>query len=158
MKRLITMLALVAVTGATGCMSHVKKPEVRMAGVRLGGIGLTGGLVYVRLNVTNPNRFGMETRAIRYDLDIADQSDDDEKWIDFADGVYAEPLKVGGRDSTMVEIPVEFKYNALGGAMRSILDRGTFNYRVSGEVDVREPIGTTVPFKKRGIVTLSSGG
>ena len=147
------MLAALAVLGA-GCMAGMKKPEVRMEGVKLGGIGLTGGLVYVEVMVVNPNRQELAAQRLTYDFDIADPSQSGE-WIDFAEGEYREEMRVGGRDSTLVRIPIEFSYRDAGRALRTVFDRGSLNYRVRGAVDVSKPLRTEVPFRKSGVVTLS---
>ena len=43
----------------------------------------------------------------------------------------------------------------VGGAVKSILDTGTFNYRVSGDVQLKEPTGRNIPYRKTGVVTMS---
>jgi hypothetical protein len=55
-----------------------------------------------------------------------------------------------GRSSTILEVPVQFRYDDMGGALRSILDTGTFNYRVTGDVRLAEPIGRTFPYRQDG--------
>jgi hypothetical protein len=50
---------------------------------------------------------------------------------------------------------VEFTYTGLGGAATSLLRAGTFNYRATGTVDVRTPLGSyDIPFRRGGMVTL----
>jgi LEA14-like dessication related protein len=142
---------------AGGCASAFQQPEVRFDGVRLGSIGLRGGMLYARIHVTNPNRFGFETSALSYDLELrapGDGADDEGRWVRLAEGTYAEPVRVGGRDSTVVEIPIEFSYSALDGALRSVLDRGTVSYRVGGVVEVRDPVRRSVPYRRTGSVVV----
>jgi hypothetical protein len=55
----------------------------------------------------------------------------------------------------VIEIPIQFRYDDLGGAVRSILDTGTFNYRVTGDVRLSEPIGRTFPYSKTGVVSMT---
>ena len=62
-RRITTLLLAALVVGAAACVPRIEEPEVRLAGVRLGGLGLQGGLVYVRLSVVNPNRFGLEAAS-----------------------------------------------------------------------------------------------
>lgn len=152
--RVALAIALVMVVGTTGCLPELKQPEVRLTGVRLGGIGLRGGLIYAQLNVVNPNRFALEADGIDYDLEIADSAEGGE-WLELAEGRIEDDFRVDGRDSTVIEVPIEFSYDAVGGALRSILDRGTLNYRVSGRVAVETPVRTEVPYRKTGVVSLS---
>ncbi len=50
---------------------------------------------------------------------------------------------------------MDFKYDDFGAAARSIMDRGSFRYRISGNVDLREPLRRTIPFRKTDTFNLS---
>ena len=96
------------------------------------GQGLRGGLVYVQLSVVNPNDFPLEATGLTYNLELRDPTTGgDGEWVDLAEGRFGESVRVGARDSSIVEIPVEFTYTGAGAALRSILDRGTLSYRVA---------------------------
>lgn len=147
------LLALVL----TGCTSSLfSEPEVTLEGVQIGGLGLRGGTLLVDLRVVNPNRFALNADKLAYELALSDpESSGDTTWVDLAAGTYDQPFSVAARDSARVQIPVEFNYSGLGAAAGSMLTRGTFNYRASGTVDVRTPLGRhDVPFRKRGTVSL----
>lgn len=146
---LVPMLLL-----AAACSSAVRQPEVRLESVRVGGIGLRGGTLYAQVYVGNPNGFGLETRSITYAMQV-EHPDSAGRWMTFSEGTVEEPVRVGGNSSTIIEVPIQFRYDDLGGAIRSILDTGTFNYRVQGNVQLSEPIGRNVPYSKTGVVTLS---
>lgn len=148
------LAAMVLVLPVTACNLAYRQPEVRLEGIRVGSIGLRGGMLYAQVHVANPNKFGLETSAFSYDLQLADPANEQE-WITFAKGTLTEAIKVGGHRSTVIEIPIQFRYQDMGGAMRTILDTGTFNYRVSGDVQLKEPIGRTIPYRKMGVVTMS---
>lgn len=139
---------------ASACSSAVRQPEVRLESMRMGGIGLRGGTLYARVYVGNPNGFGLETRSITYAMQV-EHPDSAERWVTFSEGTVEEPVRVGGNSSTIIEVPIQFRYDDLGGAVRSILDTGTFNYRVQGDVELSEPIGRTIPYSKTGVVTLT---
>jgi len=132
-----------------GCAS-VRAPEVRLDDVRLGGLGLSGGTLHAEFWVYNPNRFTLEAASITYDLLLGRPDGDDEDFSRVAQGTYEERIRIGGRDSARVEIPVDFRYSGMGGAIRSLLDQGTFEYRVSGHVDLREPSRRRVAYRDRG--------
>jgi LEA14-like dessication related protein len=135
------------------CASAVRQPEVRLDGVRVGGIGLRGGTLYALVEVTNPNGFELETRSLTYDLQVA-HPDSAGQWISFSQGTLDDPIRVGSNRSTVIEVPIQFRYDDLGGAMRSVLDTGTFNYRVRGDVRLSEPFGRTIPYAHTGTVSL----
>jgi len=147
-------LLLIAAFALSGCGSVFEQPEVTLAGFRPGGIGLTGGLIYVQLRIVNPNGFDLRADELKYDLDVADPNDAS-KWIDFAAGTFDEELRVPGDGEATVEIPIEFTYDAVGGIFRSIMNKGTFNYRATGEVMLEDPVTRTIPFKKAGVLSLA---
>jgi LEA14-like dessication related protein len=151
------LLALLASVLFTGCgTSMVRQPEVTLEGVQLGGLGLRGGTLLVDVQVVNPNRFSLNAHQLQYQLALSEPDIvGDTTWVDFATGTYAQPFSVGAGDTARIQIPVEFSYSGLGAAAGSILNRGTFNYRAVGTVDVRTPLGAhEVPFQKRGTVSL----
>lgn len=153
--RALLSLALAALLAGCGSGMY-QQPEVTLEGVQLGGLGIRGGTLLVNVQVYNPNRFSLNAQELRYDLALGDAREaGDTTWIDFASGTYDRTFSVAARDTGRVQIPVEFTYSGLGGAASSILRSGTFNYRASGAVDVRTPVGTfEVPFRRRGTVTL----
>ncbi|HUG42154.1 MAG TPA: LEA type 2 family protein [Longimicrobiales bacterium] len=147
-----SMVALAAAVAAS-CVPRVEQPEVWVAGARLASLGLSGGVVDVRLSIYNPNRFALRATGLSYDLDFQDP--DGEDWLDFTDGRVDDDLEVGAGDTTVVVIPVEFTYRGLGDIVRGLLDRGTFDYRVSGSVAVERPIQRDIRYRHTGTVTPS---
>lgn len=152
-QRLMLVAAVVATVGA-GCASAVRQPEVSLAGVRVGGIGLRGGTILAVVEIKNPNDFTLETDSITYDLEATDPKGNG-AWSRVTQGTYAQRITVKDGGKTEVEVPIEFNYTGLGGALRGIMDKGTFNYRVQGKVFVREPLRRTIPFTKSGNLSLA---
>lgn len=150
-------LALIAALAAA-CSPNFEEPEVQLERISVGGIGLEGGRLDVHLRVTNPNRFALEASQLEYTLQFAEpagrDSQEQEDWIHVADGRSDRDVRVGARESVVVEIPVRFEYRDLGGAMRALLARGTVDYRVSGRVRLESPVGRTLPFSKTGAVDI----
>ena len=151
---MIRPLAVLALAALAGCSSLVRAPEVRLEGIRVGGIGLRGGTLYAQVHISNPNDFELETDSITYALQVA-HPDSAGQWVTFSQGTLSEPLRVRGNAATVVEVPIEFRYDDLGGAMRSLLETGTFAYRVSGDVRLSEPVGRDIPYARTGTVSLS---
>jgi LEA14-like dessication related protein len=139
---------------AAACSSAVRQPEVRLESMRVGGIGLRGGTLYAQVYVGNPNGFDLQTRSLTYDMQV-EHPDSAGRWVSFSQGTMDEPIRVRGNSSTVIEVPIQFRYDSLGGAFRSILDTGTFNYRVRGDVRLSQPFGRTIPYSKTGIVSLA---
>jgi LEA14-like dessication related protein len=151
LRRFRSLLLPVLLLGA--CSSVMRQPEVRLESMRVGGIGLRGGTLYAQVYVGNPNGFDLETRSLTYDMQV-EHPDSAGRWVSFSQGTMEEPVRVRGNGSTVIEVPIQFRYDDLGGAVRSILDTGTFNYRVRGDVELSQPIGRTIPYTKTGIVSL----
>ena len=153
MRATLKYLTLAAALAAGACSNMFRQPEVRLDGLRMSGIGLRGATIVAQLHITNPNDFDLATRAFTYDLELqnADSTGD---WVRLAQGSVDQEIEVDGNAVKVVEIPIEFRYSDLGPAVRSLIDRGTFAYRVSGRIDVQEPVSRSVPYRKTGRVSL----
>ncbi|MFW6078791.1 MAG: LEA type 2 family protein [Gemmatimonadota bacterium] len=148
------LAGVVALAAVVACVPRVRAPEVDLVGVRLGGLGLEGGVVHVALSISNPNAFALVADGLSYDVDLSDPREDD-GWVDLAEGVFEEDFRVEAEDTAEVEIPVEFTYGGVGGLVRSVLRTGTFEYRVRGQVQVEEPVGTRIPYDRTGTITVT---
>lgn len=141
--------ALLALTAA--CMPKVEQPDVWLLGARLVSLGISGGVIDVELGVHNPNGFPVRAGGLTYDLDFEDEEGDG--WLDVAEGRLEENLRIQAGDTASVVVPVEFSYRGLGGAIRGLLDRGSFEYRVTGLVAVEEPVVRDIRYRHSGTVT-----
>jgi LEA14-like dessication related protein len=156
-SRLVLLLPLLAVLA---CASLVEEPQVALAAVELHSIGLTGATVRVELQVTNPNRFSLDARAMEYTLSFAepdavrqDGGVDDEQWSPVASGRTAEGVVLAARDSTPVVVDVPFRYGAVGRAVGSLLQSGRLHYRFHGSFTVGSPVGELrIPFDRTGLL------
>lgn len=149
MKRTTGSLLLLVLLGAlTACVPRVQQPEVWLEGARLSSLGFTGGVVDVRLSVHNPNRFAVQARGLTYDLQVREPEAD--RWVPLTEGRLDENLRVGGRDTLEVRVPVEFSYRGLGEAWRALIDRGSFDYRLSGVVELQGPVRRDIRYQHVG--------
>lgn len=145
------LVALVAL--ASACGLRVQEPEVWLGGVSLSSIGLSGGVVDVTLSVYNPNSFLLRASGLTYDLDLEQR--DGSGWLDFTEGRLDRDVEVAPGDTAEVTIPVEFSYRGLGQALRGLLERGSFDYRVSGLVALEGPVRRDFRYRHGGSVTQS---
>ncbi len=138
MRTRIVIVAVVALIGA-GCASRgasrppFHRPSIQLQDVRMAGVGLTGGGMDVVLDVHNPNAYELHSPRVRYRLFVDD--------VQLATGNYVADIVVGPRDSARVRVPVSLSYAQLGQASRAVLNRGTLDYRVVGDITVRTPHG-----------------
>ena len=150
----LAAVAVVSMATVGGCASLgrkvFKEPVVNFREMRVTGLGLTGGSVDVVLSVYNPNSYTLDATRLTYNL-VVDS-------IPFGSGAIDQKFAVQSGDSTLVRLPVNFTYAGIGSAGRSLLNTGTVNYRVTGDVTVGTPLGNfTRPFDQTGRYTALSG-
>lgn len=153
-KMALAGLAMVAAVGAYGCASVARnafaEPVVTLRDVRLQGIGMTGGSFDVILSVYNPNGFRLDASQLRYNVFVDS--------VRFANGTMNQRFTVQEKDSTLVTVPISFTYAGVGEAGRQLLNTGSVNYRVAGDVTVATPVGNfTVPYDRTGRFSTLGG-
>jgi LEA14-like dessication related protein len=124
--------------------------------VRFAGIGLRGATMIADLRIENPNEFPIQTDSITFTLE-ASAPGEPGKWTRVTSGANHERLRIGAQSTTTAGVPIELGYSDLSGPINSVLDKGTFNYRIRGQVLLREPHRRKVPFSKTGRLSLSGG-
>jgi LEA14-like dessication related protein len=154
MQRLIIISAVTLAAAAGGCATLARQafrePVVSVREVRLNGLGFSGGSVDLALAVYNPNNYRLDATRITYRL-LFDT-------VTFATGALTEHQSVQARDTLRVVIPVNFTYRGVGEAGRQILNTGSVNYRLLGDVTVGSPLGNfTVPYNTAGRFSTLGG-
>jgi LEA14-like dessication related protein len=154
MRRFVALSAVTLAAAAAGCATLARQafqePVVSVRDIRLNGLGLTGGSVDVALAVYNPNNYRLDATRLTYRL-LFDT-------VTFATGALTEQQTVQSRDTAVIRIPVNFTYRGVGEAGRQILQTGTVNYRLAGDVTVGSPLGNfTVPYSTTGRFSTLGG-
>jgi LEA14-like dessication related protein len=152
-RRLLLPLILLA---AGACAAAFRQPIVTLDTIGLESIGLRGGRLVAHVHIENPNGYDLRSEGLRYMIEVADAgAGDDPTWRQLASGEFDDEIRVPADGSATVEIPIEFDFGDVGSLVRPMLDRGVLDYRVSGTVDVEDPITRTVPYRHSGQVSLS---
>jgi LEA14-like dessication related protein len=134
-----------------GCALAFKQPRVSVGEVRLASLALTGGTVMVQLDVSNPNRYALESQSLRYTLAFASGDGEEKGWTTLAEGELADTVRVPAHGATRVEAVVPFDLAAVGAALARLLRQGELEYRFSGELLAGTPLGRRgIPFDERG--------
>ena len=154
MRKLMIAATAALAFGTAGCSSLLKnsfsEPVVSFRGLSVQSLGLTGGSLEVQLGVYNPNGYDLNATRLTYNL-LLDE-------IQFGSGELNEQLTVQKNDTTVVRVPIDFTYRGVGEAGRQLLNTGTVNYRVTGDVTVGTPLGNfTRPFDQSGRYTALRG-
>ena len=161
MTRRTMLAAVLAMTTLASACTGFRKPIIELEGIELGSVGLSGGTLLVNVRVENPNPVGFRAERVNYELFLRTPRDsaDDQGWERLTRGTHEEDIVIRGRETRVVQVPVEFRLAELGPVASSILRTGRFNYRVTGDVQVRAAGSTrTVPFRKTGSMSLSLFG
>lgn len=137
-------MAAVALGGCASMgLGGFREPLVNFNDVKIRGLGLSGGALDIVLSVYNPNGFDLNATRLTYKLMVEDK--------ELGTGVLDRAFRVSDKDSTFVTIPMDFTYAGLGAAGRQLLQSGSVNYRVLGDIGVETPLGRfTVPYDQRG--------
>jgi LEA14-like dessication related protein len=149
----LLVAALVGV-GAAGCATlgrgSFKEPIVHFQDARVTGLGITGGAVEVKLSLYNPNNFKLDGTRLTYKVMVDS--------VTFGTGLLNDRFTVQKNDSTIVTLPLSFTYAGVGEAGRQLINTGTVNYRVLGDVTVATPLGNfTRPYDQTGRFSTLSG-
>ncbi len=137
--------ALVVTTAGCAALGRAtfSEPLVELREVQVVGLGLDGGNIDVILSVYNPNRFALDATRLTYRVDIDS--------LELGSGALDSRFSVARGDSSLVRLPVRFTYRGLGAAGRQLLNTGSVNYRVRGDLGVSTPIGNfTRPYDRSG--------
>jgi hypothetical protein len=151
--RKLALAATTAVTiaAASACSTlanqTLAEPVVRLNNVQLRGVGLTGGSMDVQLAVYNPNNFRLDASRMTYQL-LAGTGGDT---ATIATGLVEGQRTFAEKDTTFVTIPVSFTYAGIGSLGRQLLNSGSVDYTVRGDLTVATPIGNfTRPYSHTG--------
>ena len=154
MRNLKFVVAAVALLGGAACATlgraTFKEPIVHFQDARITGLGITGGSLEVKLSLYNPNGFKLDGTRLTYNLSVDS--------VQFGSGALADRFTVQEKDSTIVTLPLSFTYAGVGEAGRQLLNTGSVNYRVTGDLTVGTPLGNfTRPYDQTGRFSTLSG-
>ena len=147
MNRIAVSLTAAVVTACASLgYGSFREPVVTYKDSVITGLGVSGGSLEVVLNVYNPNSFRLDGTQLTYRLSVDS--------IPFGDGTLTEHFVVQEGDSTRVHLPLSFTYAGIGQAGRQLIQTGSVQYTVSGEITVGTPIGNfTRPYSGKGRLT-----
>lgn len=158
MRKRWTMMPVLALLVLAQACTGFRKPTIELEGIELGSVGFSGGTVLVNVRVDNPNPIGFRAENVTYELFLRAPRDsaNEQAWERLTSGTHEEDIVVRARETKTVQIPVEFRLSDLGPVAQSVMRTGRFNYRVTGNVQVRAAGSTRmVPFRKTGSMSLT---
>jgi hypothetical protein len=124
-------------------------PEVSLAGLHLGEVGLTKAGATLTLNVKNTNQFAVDLSRLAFALDLSGSR------VGSTSLARRVSLKPG--DTGVVDIPIELSLAKLGlGAFNALKGKST-GYGLTGDLTVETPFGPVeMPLVGSGTTKVSS--
>ena len=152
-KHLGLTLLMGLVLGSMGCSTlqiatglGLKQPEVSLSALSVKDVSLTSMRIVARLNISNPNRFGVEVAGYSYSLEVGE-------WP-VVDGRIDESFSLPANGGTTVEVPLVIGFGNAFGAGVDLLAGGGLGYTLEMAVDVASPLGTvTIPLERKGRIS-----
>jgi LEA14-like dessication related protein len=152
MKRLVPV-AVVALTVACTAggvnPASLIQPDVKLHHLALRNVGLSGGTLDVALAFHNPNKFNLQGTGLTAGVDIEGNH--------FGDVNAPNAFSLAGKDTTLLTLPLTFRWSGVASAARKVLDYGAVNYTINGKFTVNATslkVPVEVPFSGQGNVPL----
>lgn len=147
MKTSARLFLIVGASILISACASIKPPAVRVAGVHLDGISLTGARVDVGLDIRNVNPEDLQIERFEYEVKLNGRV--------LGRGYQADPLMLQGFKEDRVVSRLDVNFLRVPGAVKNILERDRVNAEVKGTFYVREGSGLRkIKFGSRGDVDL----
>jgi len=152
-NRLIALQAVVLLLGAcAGQSSLVSSPSVKLTGVQLSRMSLSGQTFRLSFDVINPNPFPLPVRSVRYNVQLDEQR--------FASGETQGKFDVPASGAGSFAISVELDLLQQSSQISSLLQSGLRRdvaYELNGSLVVDIPFTKPIPFSNSGVIQAASG-
>ncbi len=150
MKTSKRLFLLVGASILVSACASIKPPAVRVAGVHLDGVSLTGARVDVGLDIRNVNPEDLQIERFEYEVKLNGRV--------LGRGYQTDPLMLPGFKEDRVVSRLDVNFLRVPGAVKSILDRDRVDAEVKGTFYIRDGSGLRkVKFGSRGNVDLDRG-
>jgi len=141
------LLLLAASTALLTACASVKPPAVRVAGIHLNGVSLTGARVDVGLQIRNVNAEDLHIERFEYEVKLNGQV--------LGRGFNSDPLMLAGFKEDKVVTRVDVNLLKVPGVVKSTLDKDKVDAEIKGTFYVRDGEGIRkVKFGSHGNVDL----
>ena len=148
---IMTILASIGINGCAGTGQVIEKPTVELSRVAVNQLSFTGQSFLLSFDVNNPNPFPLPIRAVRYHVQLADQT--------FASGEspgdFSIPASGYGNFDISVELDILKSASSLTGVLRGGMHQPV-PYELNGSLAVDIPFVKPVPFSTTGVITIAS--
>ena len=149
--RSLRLLVLVGSAVLWTACATIKPPSVRVAGLHLDGVSLTGARVDVGLEIRNVNSEDLQIERFDYEVKLNGQV--------LGRGYSSDPLMLAGFKEDKVVSRVDVNLLRVPGAIKNVLDKDRVNAEIKGNFYVRDGPGLRkIKFGSHGNVDLNRDG
>ncbi|MBN2009485.1 LEA type 2 family protein [candidate division KSB1 bacterium] len=136
----------------SGKLPVLKLPKVDFAGINLKKLSLTRADLELKMNVDNPNTFGLNTKAYNFKLFINDAN--------WANGAANDNIQVRQKSKQTIAIPISLNLFEMGRTAHDLVSGNrSLQYRFVGDMNVGTTIpmvgDVAIPFDRTGNVTIT---
>jgi LEA14-like dessication related protein len=145
------LILLVGSAALLSACASVKPPTVRVAGIHLDGVSLTGARVDVGLHIRNVNPENLQIERFEYEVKLNGQV--------LGHGFNSDPLMLEGFKEDKVVSRVDVNLLKVPGVVKKSLEKDKVDAEVKGTFYVREGSSLRkIKFGSHGNVDLSRDG
>jgi LEA14-like dessication related protein len=146
--RKVFFILLTASLLLSGCLGRmITRPTVAIQEIRLTGLSLTGATLTFRVELENPNGFGITVTKFTYSIYLNDRP--------VATGETTEAVPIPRRSTTPVSLPLKTAFQDLEKSLNALIGSDTVEYRIEGSLGVRSFFGRwEFPYNRTGTVDL----
>jgi LEA14-like dessication related protein len=141
----IFLVLLLLITGCASLTQDLlKDPEVKILDFAVTNINAESVSVNLKLNVNNPNPIPLKLGQVGYNLKLSG--------LQVTEGVFDQGIDIPATGANDVNIPLTFKYDAVGSLINSFLKKTiTKDYELTGSAKVGF---FSIPFNKKGEINF----
>ncbi|MCB0264581.1 MAG: LEA type 2 family protein [Calditrichaeota bacterium] len=134
-----------------GSIPNVKLPKISVGGLKLNNLSLSGADLELKLNVENPNVFGLNLSKLNYNFNVNDKN--------WGSGVADQMMSVNEKGTGELKIPFKLNFMEMGMTLYNMLKGDDqLNYNLKGNLDFGTSLpllkGTTLNFDKDGNIQV----
>ena len=140
---LLTVLFLLS-----GCLGRmITRPTVTIQSIEVTGLSLAGAALTFRVELENPNGFGVTITAFTYSIYLNDHP--------IAKGETTEPVTIERRSAARVSLPLKTSFREIEKGLKFLIGSDTADYRIEGSLTVQSFFGRLeFPYSRSGTISI----
>lgn len=130
-----------------GTFPILKPPQIDMPEVTVRALNFQGADLRLKFRMRNPNNVNFNIKNFKYGLDIANMR--------VVDGTLPQGIELSAHGDATTNMDVHIGLQQVAGALQSVLQQNTLNYKLDGSFQVGTPWGpVNAPLKASGTANI----